>query len=67
MKTPMTTTVPPEEAKPKKQSAVRHTRAIQHDRVKRPLSAPPAEAMVARLSEIVHPATLSQVANGLRR
>ena len=54
-------TVPPEAAKPKKGSSVRHTRAIQRDRVKRPLSAPLAEAVVARLSEIVHPATLSQV------
>ena len=55
------TAVPPEETKLKQRSAVRHTRAIQRDRVKRPLSAPPAEAVVARLSEIVHPATLSQV------
>jgi len=47
-------------AKPKK-SSVRHTRAIQRDRTKRPISAPTAEAVVARLTEIVHPATLAQV------
>jgi hypothetical protein len=49
-----------EAAKPKK-SSVRHTRAIQRDRTQRPLSAPAAEAVVARLTEIVHPATLAQV------
>ena len=48
-------------APPKKRSSVRHTRAIQHDRTQRPLSAPPAEAVVARLTEIVQPATLAQV------
>jgi hypothetical protein len=51
----------PEEVKPKKGSSVRHTRAIQRDRTRRPLGAPPAEAVVARLTEIVHPATLAQV------
>lgn len=50
-----------EEAKPQKRSSVRHTRAIQRDRTQRPLGAPPAEAVVARLTEIVHPATLAQV------
>lgn len=35
--------------------------AIQRDQRLRPTSAPPAEAVVARLSEIVHPATLAQV------
>lgn len=49
-----------EAAKPKK-SSVRHTRAIQRDRTKRPISAPAAEAVVARLTEIVHPATWAQV------
>jgi hypothetical protein len=48
-------------APPKKRSSVRHTRAIQRDRTQRALSAPPAEAVVARLTEIVHPATLAQV------
>jgi hypothetical protein len=51
----------PAGAKPKKRSSVRHTRAIQRDRRLRPTSAPDAEAVVARLSEIVHPATLAQV------
>ena len=50
-----------EEVKPQKRSSVRHTRAIQCDRTQRPLGAPPAEAVVARLTEIVHPATLAQV------
>lgn len=50
-----------EEAKPQKRSSVRHTRAIQRDRTQRPLGALPAEAVVARLTEIVHPATLAQV------
>lgn len=45
----------------KKRGSVRHTRAIQRDRIKRPLSAPPVEAVVSRLTEIVHPATLAQV------
>lgn len=49
------------DAKPKKRSSVRHTRAIQRDRRQRPTSAPPAEAVVERLSELVHPATLAQV------
>lgn len=58
------------DAKPKKRSSVRHTRAIQRDRGKRPIGAPPAAAVAARLNEIVHPATLAQVshfhASGLR-
>ena len=58
--TPPSTPPKVEAAKPKK-SSVRHTRAIQRDRIKRPLGAPPAEAVVARLTEIVHPATLAQV------
>lgn len=49
--------------KPKKSSSVRHTRAIQRDRTKRPPTAPPDEQIVARLTEIVHPATLGQVAH----
>ncbi len=57
-----TTTDPTPKAEPKgkKRSSVRHTRAIQRDRTKRPASAPPAEAIVARLTEIVQPATLAQ-------
>jgi hypothetical protein len=41
---------------------VRHTRAIARDRSKRPLVAPPDEEVAARLSELIHPATLEQVA-----
>jgi hypothetical protein len=48
---------------PKKTSSVRHTRAIQRDRTKHLTSAPPDEEIVARLTEIVHPATLGQVAH----
>ena len=40
---------------PKKTSSVRHTRAIQRDRSKRPLVSPPDEQIAARLTEIVHP------------
>ena len=47
----------------KKSSSVRHTRAIQRDRSKRPLVAPPDEQISQRLSEIVQPATLAQVAH----
>jgi hypothetical protein len=51
------------EAPPKKKaSSVRHTRAIQRDRSKSPTSAPPDEQIVERLTEIVHPATLAQLA-----
>jgi hypothetical protein len=58
--------MPKQTAKPSKKgksakSTVRHTRAIARDRSKRPISAPPAEAVAARLQEIVHPATLQQV------
>ena len=47
----------------KKTSSVRHTRAIQRDRSKRPLAAPPDAEISQRLTEIVHPATLAQVAH----
>ena len=47
----------------KKSSSVRHTRAIQRDRSKRPLAAPPDEQISQRLTEMVHPATLAQVAH----
>lgn len=53
----------PSEKQPKKTSSVRHTRAIQRDRQKRPLSAPPDAQVAARLTEIIHPATLAQVAH----
>ena len=51
-----------EKPKPKK-STVRHTRAIQRDRTKRPNTAAPDELVEARLQEIVHPTTLNQVAH----
>lgn len=44
-----------EKARKKKKSSVRHTRAIQRDRSKRPLVSPPAEKMQAWLSEWVKP------------
>ena len=47
----------------KKTSSVRHTRAVQRDRSKRPLVAPPDEQISQRLTEIIHPATLAQVAH----
>src|SRR5438094_3816661 len=50
-----------EKSKPKK-SSVRHTRAIQRDRTKRPNSAPPDEQIQARLTELIQPATYAQVA-----
>lgn len=46
-----------------KNSSVRHTRAVQRDRSKRPLIDAPDEQVADRLEEIVHPATLSQVAH----
>jgi Transposase DDE domain len=51
-----------EKSKPKK-STVRHTRAIQRDRTKRPNTAPPDEQIEAHLTEVIHPATLNQVAH----
>jgi hypothetical protein len=45
----------------KKKSTVRHTRAIQRNRSKRPLSMPTGEEIAARMTEIVHPVTLAQV------
>jgi len=47
--------------KAKKKSTVRHTRAIQRDRSKRPLSTPTDEQLTAWITELVHPATLAQV------
>lgn len=51
----------PNGPKAQKKSTVRHTRAIQRDRSKRALSMPTDEEMAARITEIVHPATLAQV------
>lgn len=45
----------------KKPSSVRHTRAIQRDRSKRPTVGPPDEKVAERLKEIIHPATLAEV------
>lgn len=47
----------------KKASSVRHTRAVQRDRTKRPLSAPPDAQITARLTEVIHPATLQLVSH----
>jgi len=49
--------------KKKKTSSVRHTRAIQRDRSKRPVVDAPDEQLSQRLHDIVHPSTLSQVAH----
>ena len=50
-----------EEKQPRKASSVRHTRAIQRDRTKHSITAPTAEKIQERLTEIVHPATLAQM------
>ena len=55
-------TTPSPSPTPKKPSSVRHTRAIQRDRGKRPPVAPPDAQVSARLTELIHPLTLSQVA-----
>jgi hypothetical protein len=47
----------------KKSSTVRHTRAIQHDRAKRPNSMPLAPQVSEELTQIIHPQTLAQVAH----
>ena len=55
----------------RKTSSVRHTRAIARDRTKRPGTLPPDEQIEQRLTDLVHPATLAQVAlfqqQGLRQ
>jgi hypothetical protein len=49
-------------AKPSRQkSTVRHTRAIRAARTKRQNSSPPDEVIAARLTDLVHPATLAQM------
>ena len=45
----------------KKPSSVRHTRAIQRDRSKRPPVGPPDPVVAERLAELIHPATLAQL------
>ena len=54
------TTSPP--ARRRQPSSVRHTRAIQRDRRQRPTVAPPDPALATHLTDLVHPATLAQVA-----
>jgi hypothetical protein len=46
----------------KKSSTVRHTRAIQKDRMKRPIVEAPEGQVAERLHDIIHPATLAEVA-----
>jgi hypothetical protein len=53
--------MPPPPTPAKKPSSVRHTRAIQRDRSKRPPVAPPDPVVAARLAELIHPATLAQL------
>lgn len=50
-----------EEKQPRKASSVRHTRAIQKNRVSQPVAAPSDEQIKERIQEIIHPATLAQV------
>ena len=57
-----TTTAPPGTKSARKPSSVRHTRAIQRDRSKHPPQPPPDEAVEARLTELIHPVTMGQVA-----
>jgi hypothetical protein len=60
----MTTSSPAKKARtPKRRgaSSVRHTRAIQRDRTKRPLAAPLSGPVEQGLTEIIHPATLAQL------
>jgi Transposase DDE domain len=51
---------PPTQRK-RKTSSVRHTRAIERDRTKRPATAPPDEQIEQRLGDIIRPATYRQV------
>ena len=46
----------------RKPSSVRHTRAIARDRTKRPGTLPPDKQIEQHLTDLVHPATLAQVA-----
>ena len=60
-----------DDPKPKKNSSVRHTRAIQRDRSKQELHEPPNEDIQKLLEQIVSPITYSQIdsyqAMGLRQ
>jgi hypothetical protein len=59
---PTAVPAPPVAKAPRKKSTVRHTRAIQRDRSKRPTTAPPAAEIEAHLAELVRPAVYAQVA-----
>ena len=50
-----------EEKQPRKNSSVRHTRAIQKNRVSHPITAPSDEQIRERIQEMVLPETLAQV------
>jgi hypothetical protein len=50
-----------DDPKPKKNSSVRHTRAIQRDRSKQELHGPPGEDVQKLLEQIVSPITYSQI------
>jgi hypothetical protein len=50
-----------EEKRPRKASSVRHTRAIQKNRIGQPIAAPSDDQVKERIEEIVHPATVAQV------
>ena len=50
-----------DEKQPRKASSVRHTRAIQRDHTKHSITAPSAEEIQERLTELIHPATLEQL------
>ena len=49
-----------EEKQARKASSVRHTRAVQKNRVSQPVAAPTDVQIQERIQEIVHPVTLAQ-------
>lgn len=51
------------EKQPRKNSSVRHTRAVQKARGSQPIAAPSDAQVKERIQEIVHPATLAQVSH----
>ena len=61
----------PQTTQKKKNSTVRHTRAIQYDRTKRANSMPLAPPVSEELTQLIHPHTLAQIAHcqrlGLRQ
>jgi hypothetical protein len=50
-----------ENSNQRKKSSIKHTRSVQHDRTQRATGAPIESAIADRLTEIVHPATLTQI------